>query len=92
MIASTFTYLNSRKFIRPASALGAGNVSHLDHHSQMNHAELKALLSRIDEALGVYAIHEGKLTALEISLKSMLSVVRAQVDDQLTRHAAALVE
>ncbi|HEX2853837.1 MAG TPA: hypothetical protein VHO24_11410 [Opitutaceae bacterium] len=49
----------------------------------MSKKELNEILDQIDGALLVFRTHEGALTAMEISLKSMLTVVRAQVVDQI---------
>lgn len=54
----------------------------------MSETELSSILSHIDGALEVYRKHEGQLTALEISFKSMLMAVRTQVVDQLSREKA----
>jgi hypothetical protein len=51
----------------------------------MTESELRVIAKHVDSALDVYRKHEGKLTALEISMKSMLMVVRNQIADQLTR-------
>lgn len=58
----------------------------------MSESELKTILIHIEQALAVYGTHPGKLTALEISLKSMLMVVRSQIADQLNRQIAGLGE
>lgn len=55
----------------------------------MSEPELLNILNCIDAALDVYRKHEGKLSALEISLKSMLMVVRAQAAEQLAREKAS---
>jgi hypothetical protein len=55
----------------------------------MSEPELQSILNCIDAALEVYRKHEGKLSALEISLKSMLMVVRAQAAEQLSREKAS---
>lgn len=61
----------------------------LSEKPSMTDAELKKILECIDSALGVYRTNDGKLTALEVSVKSMLTVVRHQVSDQLAREGAA---
>ena len=54
----------------------------------MTEKELGRILASLDAALAVYHHHEGKLSAGEVSVKSMLIVVRAQVADQLKREIA----
>ena len=54
----------------------------------MTENELQRILAAIDEALVVYQQHRGPLAAAELSVKSMLIVVRAQVADQLKREIA----
>lgn len=54
----------------------------------MTENELERILSSIDTALAVYQQHRGPLAAAELSVKSMLSVVRAQIADQLRREIA----
>ena len=49
----------------------------------MNEPDLKNLLNCIDAAFLVFVRNEGKLTSAEISLKSMLSVLRRQVAEEL---------
>lgn len=49
----------------------------------MTESNLRTILNAVDAALKVYDLNEGKLTALEISLKSMLKAVRARVTDEL---------
>lgn len=51
----------------------------------MNESELASILQSIDAAMDVYRGHEGKLSPPEVSVKSMLTVVRAQVAQQLNR-------
>lgn len=93
MIATTFSHFNSDGFFPFNSLADARSIPHLfSEKSQMNQAELKALLSCVEQALAVYTTHEGKLSALEISLKSMLTVVQSQVTDQLSRQAAGITE
>jgi hypothetical protein len=54
----------------------------------MTENELERILSSIDAALAVYQQQRGTLAAAELSVKSMLIVVRAQVADQLKRGMA----
>lgn len=54
----------------------------------MSENELQRILRSIDEALVVYQDHRGSLSAAEVSVKSMLTVVRAQIADQLRRDIA----
>ena len=54
----------------------------------MTESELERILSSIDAALAVYQRHGGTLAAAELSVKSMLIVVRAQIADQLKREIA----
>ena len=51
----------------------------------MAEAELGSILKSIDAAIEVYRRHTGRLTAPEISVKSMLTALRAQVAEQLNR-------
>jgi hypothetical protein len=51
--------------------------------------ELRNILKAIDSALEVYQKYEGKLTAPEISVKSMLTAVRAQISAEWARERAA---
>lgn len=51
----------------------------------MTDSELRLILKHVDAALEVYRKHEGKLSAMEISMKSMLTVIRTQTTDQLSR-------
>ncbi|HEX2852649.1 MAG TPA: hypothetical protein VHO24_05375 [Opitutaceae bacterium] len=51
----------------------------------MTESELRIILKHVEAALDVYRKHEGKLSALEISMKSMLTVIRTQAADQLVR-------
>ena len=51
----------------------------------MTDSELRIILKHVEAALDVYRKHEGKLSALEISMKSMLTVIRSQAVDQLAR-------
>ncbi|MEO7171635.1 hypothetical protein [Flavobacterium sp.] len=45
----------------------------------MTEGELERILISIDAALAVYEKHRGTLSAAEVSVKSMLIVVRAQI-------------
>lgn len=56
---------------------------HLDFLSPMSDSQLRNVLKSVDVALDIYRKHEGALTAFEISVKSMLVVVRSQVAAQL---------
>jgi hypothetical protein len=58
----------------------------------MTETELRNILKAIDTALESYKKYEGKLTAPEISVKSMLMAVRMQVAAQLMRERAATKE
>ncbi|HEX2852500.1 MAG TPA: hypothetical protein VHO24_04620 [Opitutaceae bacterium] len=49
----------------------------------MSDSQLRNVLNSVDVALDIYRKHEGALTAFEISVKSMLIVVRSQVAVQL---------
>ncbi|MEO6567137.1 MAG: hypothetical protein ABIO94_00115 [Opitutaceae bacterium] len=49
----------------------------------MTTLELNSVLACIDAAIEVFQRHEGKLSATEISVKSMLLVLRSQVTAQL---------
>lgn len=51
----------------------------------MTESELRIILKHVESALEVYRKHEGKLSAIEISMKSMLTVIRAQAAEQLSR-------
>jgi hypothetical protein len=55
----------------------------------MTESDLRTILNAVDAALKVYAVNEGKLTALEISLKSMLKTVRGRVSEELSNATAA---
>src|SRR5947209_4120904 len=52
---------------------------------RLHDSELTQVLRGIDTALEAFRGHEGHLTAVEISLKSMLSALRGQVAAQLSR-------
>lgn len=54
----------------------------------MTEHDLKIILKGLDDALAVYRKNEGKLSALEIGLKSMLNVVRTQVLAELMKEKA----
>ncbi|MEO7414511.1 MAG: hypothetical protein ABIZ81_14260 [Opitutaceae bacterium] len=51
----------------------------------MTTSELNSILACVDAAIEIFQRHEGKLSASEISVKSMLLVLRSQVAEQLTR-------
>jgi hypothetical protein len=55
----------------------------------MLESELKNILYCIDTALGIYRRNEKKLTAHEQSLKKLLSAVRLQIAEQLSRERTA---
>jgi hypothetical protein len=54
----------------------------------MKDSDLTHILIGIDTALEVYRKNEGRLSAREISLKSMLNAVREQVMDELRNRSA----
>jgi hypothetical protein len=54
----------------------------------MNDHDLKKILEYIDQALAVCRRNEGRLSALEVSAKSMLGAVRSEVTTQLARRMA----
>jgi hypothetical protein len=56
----------------------------------MTDRELTRLLKSIDEALEVFQTQKGGLSAREISVKSMLHTLRAQVADQLIQERSAI--
>lgn len=49
----------------------------------MSDSQLRNVLNSVDAALDIYRKHEGALTAFEISVKSMLVVIRSQVTAQM---------
>ena len=49
----------------------------------MTELEFERILKSIDAALEVFTNRSGSLTAPEISVKSMLAVLRGQVEEQL---------
>lgn len=51
----------------------------------MTEAELKRILNAIDTAIEVYQENPGTLTVTEVSIKSMLMVLRSRVAEQLNR-------
>jgi hypothetical protein len=59
---------------------------------KMTGSELQGILASVDDALAVYQKHRGTLSAAELSVKSMLIVVRAQIADQLKREIAGTAE
>jgi len=55
----------------------------------MIESELKNILYCVDTALGIYQRNEKKLSTHEVSLKNLLSTVRLQIAEQLSRERAA---
>ena len=55
----------------------------------MTESELDRILKSIDDAIAVYQAHRGTLKAAEISVKSMLLALRAQLADQLNQERLA---
>jgi len=55
----------------------------------MTESQLRDILKALDAALEVYRKQGGKLTAREISLKSMLTAARMQIEEQLAREFSA---
>jgi hypothetical protein len=55
----------------------------------MTENQLQRVIVSIDAALAIYQQHIGPLAASELSVKSMLIVVRAQVAQQLKEMAEA---
>jgi hypothetical protein len=55
----------------------------------MLESELKNILYCIDTALGIYRRNEKKLNAHEQSLKNLLSTVRLQIAEQVSRERTA---
>ena len=49
----------------------------------MNESELRDILLHLEAAVAVYTKHEGRLTAVELSLKSLTSTLHAQTQTQL---------
>ena len=58
----------------------------------MSEPELRTILKSVDAALEVYRTHEGKLSAFDISVKSMLMVVRSQIAEQSARQHSRIIE
>lgn len=81
MLEKTFPTSPFDGFLSPPSAGAVPPNIHHPHGErlQMDETELKTILRCLELALAVYATREGKLTAQEISLKSMLNVIRGQV-------------
>jgi hypothetical protein len=50
----------------------------------MSETQLRIILKSIDAALEVYSKHVGPLTAWDIRVKSMLTVIRSQVVEQIS--------
>lgn len=89
MIAKLFPPFSSNHFLSSHPSQESGGTPRiLLETPHMSKTELEEILHNIDEALLVYRTHEGMLSTLEVSLKSMLSVVRAQVADQLASVSA----
>lgn len=55
-----------------------------NEQSQVPNEDLESILIFVDASLDLFRRHEGRLSALEIRLRSMLAVVRAQIADRLT--------
>ena len=53
--------------------------------------ETEAILRCVETALGVYRNNEGRLSADEIRMKSLLGVVRKEIAEQLCADADVLV-
>ena len=51
----------------------------------MGASEITAVLKHVENAFAVLDHYPGKLTASEISMKSMLAVMRSQIRDQIVR-------
>lgn len=49
----------------------------------MSETQLREILSHIEATLDIYRTQEGKLTVLEVSMKSMITTLRAQIEMQL---------
>lgn len=58
----------------------------------MSDPELRAILKAVDDAMEVYRKHEGRLMALDISVKSMLVTVRDQIVAQLAQQRVRATE
>ncbi len=54
----------------------------------MTQPELQEILKALDAAIAVFAAHKGALTAGEVSVKSMLLVLRGQISTELKRQHA----
>jgi hypothetical protein len=79
--------------IQPTESAGASAPSgqHVPgERSPMHEVDLKTILRCLELALATYDTREGKLTAQEIRLKSMLSVIRGQVVNQLLSASGGL--
>lgn len=53
----------------------------------MTDSDLHLILRSVDEALAIYREKQGGLSAVDVSIKSMLTVVRGQVAEQLARES-----
>ncbi len=51
----------------------------------MSESELRRILQLLNEALAVYQKYDGKLTATDVSVKSMLSATALQISRQLAQ-------
>ena len=49
----------------------------------MSEKQLREILSHIEATLDIYRRQEGKLSVLEVSMKSMITTLRAQLELQL---------
>lgn len=63
----------------------AAKHSYAGERSQLAPGDLESILIFADGALELFRKNEGRLNAVEIRLRSMLAVVRAQVADELAR-------
>lgn len=84
MIAKLFPPFSRSSFLSTRGDMTGGGTPRISLElPHMSKNELEEILKNIDQALLVYRTHEGLLSTLEVSLKSMLTVVRAQVAEQL---------
>lgn len=56
-------------------------------HAAMTTGETQEILKWVDAALDVYRRNEGRLSAFEIRMKSMLSVIRSELLTELNEQA-----
>lgn len=49
----------------------------------MNIIELRSILKSINEAIAVFTLHQGTMVFREVNVKSMLTVLKDQITDQL---------